>query len=1033
MPSHFDQVIDENATAENVAEQQIWYPTLRPARRRWLELAVVIDDSQSLMLWRDSLHELLRLLAQVGAFRDVRVWWLDASRPDRITLHARAGEAPRSPERAPGELLSSDGTRVVLIASDCVSPAWDSAEIGRLVGTWAARQPVALLQLLPPQLWPRTGLDPARGVRNVLAGAREPGMPNARLHWRTWRARMSSDSALDTKVTFQTLQDAHASPRVPIPVITAEPESMGTWAKLVRYGGSLTVPAVIFPSSARVVQRAELSTDIRDTHPRDAIMSFRAVSSALAFRLVGLFSAAPLSLAVMRLIQRTLLPQSRQVHLAEVFLGGLIQAVPVESTGPDSVAYDFLPGVRDLLLNASFAREAIQVQRTISLYMEERFGHAFDFDAILESPDDFDGTTVTAQNAAFARISAEVLKRLGSRYSNAVARLTGEAPSPKHRAPRDNFPANDPQLAQLPPRIQGIVLLRTALRLEACARMPNWLTRTAGQRACRVLVECAETILCVPKVNPSTFSLLQQQIRSLQKPEDEIKTDRFGPIGRCAMQFALAAANRALDPQDSQLRDDLGKCGRAVRKLESADRRWVQRLMREDTIRILSPEPRRPMEPTGLLGRLWPLWPDGPKSVMPLPIGRRPTTFVLVAGATNSRSLQPITLMLGRALAAAGFGLITGGARGVDQEVAEAFLERLGTWQVNSGEWFLQVLRPGQSNAMGGVATIVQTGSDIDSLATGFARARAVVLLGGSGGTERVGKMALATNTLLLPLVETGGAAKLIFGQMIEQWNRLRSGISSLRHPIDAANLASNDPFAAVMMFPDIIRRYANPQKRRGSADRIRVDIESELNNNVVTIRGISDATVTGCVLANPRVIVTRIPRRTEIASKARIVVSYANARAHRAMPILFTLEDSAGTVIVFEVPRQLSARGLECSDSALRKQQRLRVGATSNYAMLVNLPLLNQLPPQLREMYALSRPLVREFALDRRYARLMQGAPLLDEHGQVRGLLQLGEGSQGSQSPGRGSLIPVVDWYRRVLVRCAAIDVMAADRRNSR
>ena len=800
---------------------------------------------------------------------------------------------------------------------------------------------------------------------------------------------------------------------------------MGTWAKLVRYGASLVVPAVIFPLNARVLERAEGSTNTRATNPRDAIMSFRAVSSALAFRLAGLLSAAPLRLPVMRLVQRTLLPQSHQVHLAEVFLGGLIQAIgPVEGTDPDFVDYDFLPGVRDLLLDTSFAREAIQVQRTVSLYMEERFGHAFDFDAILESPDDFDGTTVSAQNAAFARISAEVLKRLGSRYANAVARLTGKAAPPGHRTPQDNFPANDRQLVKLPPRIQGIVLLRTALRLEAHARMPNWLTRIAAQRACRVLVECAEIILGLPQVNPSTVSLLQQQIRSLQKPEDEFKTDRFGPIGRCAMQFALAAANRALDLEDSQLQGDLRKCGSAVRKLESADRRWVRQLMHEDTLQSAGPELRGPAE---LMDQLGPLWSEGADTSNPLPIGRRPTTFVLVAGATNSRSLKPITLTLGRALAAAGFGLITGGARGVDEEVAAAFLERLGTWRVNPREWFLQVLRPGQSSAMEHVATIVQTDSHIDSLATGFARARAVVLLGGAAGTERVGKMALATNTLLLPLVETGGAAKLIFGQMIEQWNRLRSGRSSTRRPVDAANLASNDPFAAVMMFPDIIRRYANPQKRRDSAERL--GVEAELNNNVLTVKGISDAAaiVTGCLLANPRVIVTRIPRRTGIGSKARIEISYADARAHRVQPI-FTLEDTAGTVVVLEVPRQLSAQGLQCSDSALRKQQRLRVGATSHYVTLVNTPLLNQLQPQLREMYASSPPLVREFALDRRHPRLMQGAPLLDEHGQVRGLLQLSEGSQGP-----ASLIPVVDWYRRVLVRCAAMGVMAADSRNSR
>lgn len=592
-----------------------------------------------------------------------------------------------------------------------------------------------------------------------------------------------------------------------------------------------------------------------------------------------------------------------------------------------------------------------------------------------------------------------------------------------YRTPQGDFPANDPQLANSPPQIQGIVLLQTALRLEARARMPKWLTRSAQQRASRVLAERVEMILCLPPVDPSIMNLLQQQIRSLQKPEEELSKDRFGPLGQSAMQFAQAAANRALDLEGAQLQDDLSKCNSALRKLPQAERQWVRRLMRDDILRSSGH-----ISPRELMNQLAPLWPEDSATPNPLPVGRRPITFVLVAGGARSRSLNPLTRTLGRALAAAGFGLITGAAQGVDQEVAEAFLERLRTWWVNPREWFLQVLRPGQSSTMGDVATVVQAESIVESLSISFERARAVVLLGGRAGTERVGRMALATNTLLLPLVETGGATRLIFGEMIEQWNRLRGPNSSPR-PVGAANLAGNEPFAAVMMIPETIRRYANPQRRRDRPERISAYIASELVDNVVTINGLSDraAIVTGCVLAEPRVIITRIPSGGEIAGTTLVQASHTNGRAHRSRR-LFTLEDSAGVLVVLEVPRLLAVHGLKCSDSALRKQQRFRVGATSRYTTMVNTPMLNQLPRGLRETYASSLPSVREFALDRGFPRLMQGAPLLDEQDQVRGLLQL---SEEPQAPAR--LVPVVDWYRRVLARCAAVDVVAAENGSSR
>ena len=48
-----------------------------------------------------------------------------------------------------------------------------------------------------------------------------------------------------------------------------------------------------------------------------------------------------------------MLPESRQVHLAEIFLSGLLERVtpPEGATSADAVQYEFVTGVRDVLLN----------------------------------------------------------------------------------------------------------------------------------------------------------------------------------------------------------------------------------------------------------------------------------------------------------------------------------------------------------------------------------------------------------------------------------------------------------------------------------------------------------------------------------------------------------------------------------------------------------------------------------------------------------------------------------------------------------
>jgi hypothetical protein len=56
----------------------------------------------------------------------------------------------------------------------------------------------------------------------------------------------------------------------------------------------------------------------------ERLQVFQATVSPLARQLAGYLAAAPLSRPVMRLVQRVMLPESRQVHLAEVFLSGLL-------------------------------------------------------------------------------------------------------------------------------------------------------------------------------------------------------------------------------------------------------------------------------------------------------------------------------------------------------------------------------------------------------------------------------------------------------------------------------------------------------------------------------------------------------------------------------------------------------------------------------------------------------------------------------------------------------------------------------------
>jgi CheY-like chemotaxis protein len=457
--------LDIEATVNRIAAEGLWMPIMRSARARWLDLALVIEDSRTMVLWRETLRELRRVLEQAGAFRDVRVWWLDSTTSADPVLRVQ----PDGAACKPGELIAADGRRVVLLATDCLSSGWDSGALPALLRQWGARQPVALLQMLPRHLWSRTALYRAAIVHT---GASQPGMPNRRLQ---------------RLVTFGPSSTTPPSGMV-VPVLTTEPELVAAWARLVGTGNPPEMPGVIFPVAAGPSQPATPAKKKPVARaPEDVIRDFRQLASKKAFRLASLLAAAPLRLPVMRLVQRTLLPESGQVHLAEVFLGGIIRRVtPAEVEGgargrglhrtdPDLVDYDFQPGVRSLLLDAAQVDDAVEVQTRVSKYLADRFGQRLDFRGMLKSPEKSKDLLDFQENSEFARVSAEVLRRMGKEYAQVARRLETSSGSISTAATSREgevaesaspAPASEPQ-EEAPATIPAVEADRTAVSRPA--------------------------------------------------------------------------------------------------------------------------------------------------------------------------------------------------------------------------------------------------------------------------------------------------------------------------------------------------------------------------------------------------------------------------------------------------------------------------------------------------------------------------------------------------------------------------------------
>ena len=402
-------VLNEAATIQRIVEEQLWIPVLQPSLEPWLDLALVVDESDSMLIWRRTVTELQRLLENYGVFRTVRVWGL-VETADRVQIRPGFGVSARRQRRhSPSELIDPTGRCLVLVVSDCVAPLWQSGRVLPALKAWSQCGAMAIVQMLPEWLWRRTALGLATAVQlRALA----PGLPNQQL----------------TVSASESWDEADLETGIKVPVITLEPELFATWTQVVAGRGGVWTPGVVFePSFAAMEEEDDRPSP--DLTAEQRVQRFRLTASPMARRLAGLLAAAPvISLPIVRIVQDRLLSQSRQVHLAEVFLGGLLKPLTAiaPDTNPDRVQYDFFEGVREVLLESLPLPDSVDVLDAVSKFVASRMGLSLEaFAAVLRNPQQGQAGELAGQMRPFARVTAQVLKRMGGEYAKFAVELEG--------------------------------------------------------------------------------------------------------------------------------------------------------------------------------------------------------------------------------------------------------------------------------------------------------------------------------------------------------------------------------------------------------------------------------------------------------------------------------------------------------------------------------------------------------------------------------------------------------------------------------
>ena len=414
VPSRTEQILDEEATAIQIAEsagRRQWVPVFQAAPERWLDLALVVEESRSTVIWQELITEFQALLERQGAFRHIHTWSLRADTSGAIALFPRPsnGAEPSRP-RNPRELLDPSGRQLVLLLSDCVSLLWRQGKLHPLLKQWSSVEPTVIVQFLPERLWSRSALGLGLPVQ---LSAFMPGVANPQLE------------VADLPVW----ETVNLSTALTLPIVTLEPESLGQWAQMVGGMGKVQTVGMVF-DLAFVEAQAQTGAIADHTHlvAGEILQRFRTTASPMARRLAGLMSLVPVSLPIVYLIQEAVLPSSRQVHVAEVMMSGLLEAQTTQ-TQSESVQYEFVAGVREQLQGSVPKTEALMVLDKISQYIGDRAGFSIRSFAALLVLTAKQGAAVGADVQQFAHLSAGVLRRFGGEYAAFVDEIDVAAAS----------------------------------------------------------------------------------------------------------------------------------------------------------------------------------------------------------------------------------------------------------------------------------------------------------------------------------------------------------------------------------------------------------------------------------------------------------------------------------------------------------------------------------------------------------------------------------------------------------------------------
>jgi formylglycine-generating enzyme required for sulfatase activity len=514
VPSKHRQVINEEATVIQFAETQTWSPVVQPEPERWLELAIVIEVTNIIDVWQDTIAEFQHLLERHGAFSNVRTWQLKANAAGEPQLFLQTAAGLKRKARNPRELLDASGRRLILFLSDCTSRAWRSGKIPELLELWSRENPLTVVQLLPEPYWDRSAL----GLTYPVA----------------LRARRTGALSRDWILEGLSPWRRRRIPKgLKLPVVTLQPLSLKRWANAIAALSEQQTMGVVLDFRAFAAENS-VSPPTEPLTAKQLVRQFRATASQPAQELADMMAVLPVNWSVIRLVQKNWLqkaadvsPETGTLYLAEIFLSGLLR--PTGQKRSSAQQYDFVEGVRDLLVSwipisegqevmaeiaeAVFKQLPQEIQDRVNADIERRYGESLSYFEAFLIPDLPWGEAASADIFSIAKVTGQVLRKWGGDYAALAERLERTPKNQESTSAEDlpaGWPAGFPRPKTLPFEVATIAI-------EIDLQSFEFEMATVTQPRQRIIQELSDPVNAFQQIDEAVYHFANKHLSEIEQ------------------------------------------------------------------------------------------------------------------------------------------------------------------------------------------------------------------------------------------------------------------------------------------------------------------------------------------------------------------------------------------------------------------------------------------------------------------------------------------------------------------------------------